>query len=86
MNYRSLKECVLDLEKHGMLVRIKDEVDPDLEMAEIQRRVSRAKGPAIFYEKVKGSSFPAVSNLYGTLERAHFISGKRFRRLKNYFS
>lgn len=85
MNYRSLKECVLDLEKHGMLVRIKDEVDPDLEMAEIQRRVSRAKGPAIFYEKVKGSSFPAVSNLYGTLERAHFIFRKTLPALKKLF-
>lgn len=73
MIYRSTKECVMDLEKHGHLVRIKEEVDPDLEMAEIHRRVHQAGGPAILFERVKGSPFPAVSNLYGTMERARFI-------------
>ncbi|MSR78256.1 MAG: UbiD family decarboxylase [Candidatus Omnitrophica bacterium] len=73
MTYPSLKDCILDLEKNGHLIRIKDEVDPDLEMAEIHRRIFQAGGPAIFYEKVKGSPFPAVSNLFGTLDRARFI-------------
>ncbi len=73
MAYRSLKECVLDLEHHGQLIRVPDEVDPDLEMAEIHRRVFRAGGPAVFYENVKGSPFPAVSNLFGTLERARLL-------------
>ncbi len=65
--------CVRDLEKNGHLVRIMEEVDPDLEMAEIHRRVYQARGPAVFYENVKGSIFPAVSNLFGTLERSRFI-------------
>ncbi|MCG3175266.1 MAG: 4-hydroxybenzoate decarboxylase subunit C [Candidatus Omnitrophica bacterium] len=73
MTYKSLRDCVLDLEKHGHLVRIRTEVDPDLEMAEIHRRVHRARGPAVLYERVKGSPFPAVSNLYGTEERCRFI-------------
>ncbi len=73
MRYRSMRHCVHDLEKHGHLVRIRDEVDPDLEMAEIHRRVYRSRGPAVFYENVKGSAFPAVSNLFGTLERSRFI-------------
>ncbi|HTL46771.1 MAG TPA: UbiD family decarboxylase [Verrucomicrobiae bacterium] len=73
MPYRSLKECVLDLEKQGHLVRLREEVDPDLEMAEIHRRVFRAGGPAILYEKVKGSPFPAVSNLFGTWARAQYL-------------
>ena len=73
MRYRSMRHCVGDLEKHGHLVRIPDEVDPDLEMAEIHRRVYQARGPAVFYENVKGSAFPAVSNLFGTLERSRFI-------------
>lgn len=76
MIYRSLEECVLDLEKHKMLVRIREEVDPDLEMAEIHRRVYQAGGPAILYERVKGSPFRTVSNLFGTMERARFM----FRR------
>lgn len=80
--YHSLNECVLDLEKHGHLIRIRQEVDPYLEMAEIHRRVYQAGGPAIFYEKVKGSPFPAVSNLFGTLERSRFIFRDALERVK----
>ncbi|MFF5381090.1 UbiD family decarboxylase [Pedobacter suwonensis] len=73
MAYKSLAACVSDLEKHGHLIRIKEEVDPYLEMAAIHLRVYENKGPAILFEKVKGSPFPAVSNLFGTLERSKFI-------------
>lgn len=73
MVYRSTRECVQDLEKHGHLVRVHEEVDPDLEMAEIHRRVHQNGGPALLFERVKGSPFPAVSNVFGTLERARFI-------------
>lgn len=73
MGYKSLAECVSDLEKHGHLLRIKDEVDPYLEMAAIHMRVYDQQGPAIFFEKIKGSKFPAVSNLFGTLERSKFM-------------
>jgi 4-hydroxy-3-polyprenylbenzoate decarboxylase len=55
------------------LVRVTEEVDPDLEMAEIQRRVYETQGPAIFFENVKDCRFPAVSNLFGTLERSRFL-------------
>lgn len=71
--YQSLRQCVLDLEKNGHLVRIKEETDPELEMAAIHLRVNAAKGPALLFEKVKGSNFQAVSNLFGTLERSRFI-------------
>src|SRR5690554_7420659 len=73
MGYKSLAAAVRDLEKNGHLIRIKEEVDPNLQMAAIHLRVYAAGGPAIFYEKVKGSPFPAVSNLFGTLERSRFI-------------
>lgn len=73
MGYKSLAECVDDLEKHGHLLRIKEEVDPYLEMAAIHLKVYEQKGPAIFFEKIKGSPFPAVSNLFGTLERSKFM-------------
>ena len=73
MGYKSLAECVADLEKHGHLIRIKEEVDPYLEMAAIHLRVYEQKGPALYFEKVKGSKFPAVSNLFGTLERSKFM-------------
>lgn len=73
MGYKSLAECVADLEKHGHLIRIKEEVDPYLEMAAIHLRVYEEQGPALYFEKVKGSKFPAVSNLFGTLERSKFM-------------
>ncbi|WP_255155344.1 UbiD family decarboxylase [Ferruginibacter sp. HRS2-29] len=73
MLYRSLEECLIDLEKKGQLIRIKEEVDPHLQMAAIHLRVHENGGPAILFEKVKGSRFRAVSNIYGTLERSKII-------------
>ncbi|WP_214071364.1 UbiD family decarboxylase [Mucilaginibacter sp. dw_454] len=73
MGYPNLQACITDLEKHGHLIRIKQEVNPNLEMAAIHLRVFEAGGPAILFENVKGSKFPAVSNLFGTLERSKFI-------------
>ncbi|MNK17549.1 4-hydroxybenzoate decarboxylase subunit C [compost metagenome] len=73
MGYKSLAECVADLEKHGHLIRIKEEVDPYLEMAAIHLRVYENQGPALLFEKVKGSPFQAVSNLFGTIERSKFM-------------
>jgi len=73
MSYRSLRECVDDLERTGQLVRIPDEVDASQEAAEIHRRVYDAGGPAILYERVRGCRFPMVSNLFGTIDRARFL-------------
>jgi 4-hydroxy-3-polyprenylbenzoate decarboxylase len=73
MAYSNLEECLLDLERTGQLLRIKEEVDPNLEMAAIHLRIHEQKGPAILFEKVKGSKFRAASNIFGTLERSQFI-------------
>jgi 4-hydroxy-3-polyprenylbenzoate decarboxylase len=73
MSYKSLEDCLLDLEKNGHLIRIKEEVDPYLEMAAIHLRVYEAQGPALLFENVKGSRFRAASNIFGTLERSKFI-------------
>jgi len=73
MSYKTLLHCLLDLEKHGHLVRIKEEVDPNLEMAATHLRVFEANGPAILFENIKGCEFPAVSNLFGSLDRSRFI-------------
>lgn len=71
--YRTLEECLIDLEKNGHLVRIKEEVDPHLEMAALHMRVHAMKGPALLFTRVKGSRFRAASNIFGTLERSRFI-------------
>ena len=82
MGYKSLQACITDLEKHGHLIRIKDEVDPYLEMAAIHLRVFEQQGPALLFENVKGSKFPAVSNLFGTLERSEFIFRDTLEKIK----
>lgn len=71
--YRNLEACLIDLKKNGHLIRIKEEVDPYLEIAAIHMRVHAAKGPALLFEKVKGSKFRAASNIFGTVERSRFI-------------
>ena len=73
MAYSSLRAALNDLEKAGMLRRIQVEVDPHLEMAAIQRRVYEAGGPALLFEKVKGSPFPAASNIFGNMDRCRFL-------------
>ncbi len=73
MGYRSLQECVADLERRKQLVRINAEIDPCLEAAEIQRRVYAAGGPALLFANMKGCRFPMVSNLFGTIERTRFL-------------
>ena len=73
MAYSNLEACLLDLERNGQLLRIKEEIDPHLEMAAIHLRIHEQKGPAILFEKVKGSKFRAASNIFGTLERSEFI-------------
>ena len=73
MGYRTLAACVADLERARQLIRIEEEVDPDLEAAAIHRRVYRAGGPAVYFARVRGTPFPMASNLFGTLERMRFL-------------
>ena len=82
MHYSSLEACLIDLEKNGQLVRIKEEVDPHLEMAAIHLRVYEAKGPALLFENVKGSQFRAASNIFGTLDRSKFIFRDTFKAVQ----
>ncbi len=82
MSYSTLEECLLDLEKNKQLVRIREEVDPNLEMAAIHLRVHELKGPAILFENIKGNKFRAASNIFGTLERSRFIFANTFAHLK----
>ena len=79
MPYKSLEECLLDLERNGQLIRIKEEVDPHLEMAAIHLRVHAAGGPALLFENVKGTKFRAASNIFGTVERSKFIFRDTFQ-------
>lgn len=73
MGYNSLEACLIDLEKNGELIRIKEQVNPHLEMAAIHLRIYEAGGPALLFENVLGSKFRAASNIFGTLKRSKFI-------------
>jgi 4-hydroxy-3-polyprenylbenzoate decarboxylase len=82
MSYPSLRACLIDLEGRGQVRRVEEEVDPFLEMAEIQRRVHAAGGPALWFTRVKGTEFPCVSNLYGTGERTRYLFRKTLADVK----
>jgi len=69
MQYRDLRDFIDQLEKQGELKRISVEVDPCLEMTEICDRTLRAGGPALLFEKPKGSDVPVLANLFGTPRR-----------------
>lgn len=65
----NLRGFIKVLRQHDEIVDIYEEVDPHLEIAEIHRRVIETQGPALLFHRVKNSSFPVVTNLFGTEKR-----------------
>ncbi len=76
MSFSTLESALLFLEKNGKLIRIKEEVDPYLEMAAIHLRVYGKKGPALLFENVKDSKYRCASNIFGSLETSKLLFGK----------
>ena len=76
MSYQDLREFIDQLEKCGELVRIKQQVDPNLEITEISDRTLRAGGPALYFENVIGSKIPLLANLFGTEKRVAMAMGE----------
>ncbi|MBK8576033.1 MAG: UbiD family decarboxylase [Elusimicrobia bacterium] len=74
--FDDLPSFVLALEKAGQLKRISVEVDPALEITEIVTRVVKAGGPALLFEKVKGSPYPLAINLFGSARRMEMALGR----------
>ena len=75
MAYSSLRDFVKDLENAGELKRIKANVSPDLEIAEITDRVSKTGGPALLFENVEGSEMPLLINAFGSYPRMAMALG-----------
>src|SRR3954468_6854069 len=65
------------LRSENELIEISVPVDPNLELAEIHRRVIDEEGPALLFTNVKGSAFPVVTNLFGTSRRVDLAFGPR---------
>lgn len=75
--YKDLRDFIAMLEERGELVRIKQEIDPYLEMTEISDRTLKAKGPALLFENPKGYDYPVLTNLFGTPERVALGMGQK---------
>jgi 4-hydroxy-3-polyprenylbenzoate decarboxylase len=75
MPFADLQQFIRFLEEKGELKRIRVEVDTELEVTEITQRVVQERGPALLFERPKGSSIPLVMNLFGTPARVHAALG-----------
>jgi 4-hydroxy-3-polyprenylbenzoate decarboxylase len=75
MIFNDIREFIDFLEDKKDLVRIKTEVDPILEVTEITDRISKKGGPALLFEKVKGSQIPIAINLFGSYQRMAWSLG-----------
>ncbi|MGB8506954.1 MAG: UbiD family decarboxylase [Pyrinomonadaceae bacterium] len=75
--HRNLRSFLDLLRRENDLIEIETEVDPDLELAEIHRRVIERGGPALLFRRVKGSRYPVVTNLFGTERRIGLAFGPK---------
>ena len=73
----SLRTFLDLLARENEIITIKAEVDPYLELAEVHRRVIAEGGPALLFERVKGSRYPVVTNLFGTDRRLDLAFGPK---------
>ncbi len=70
MGYNNLQEFINVLEREGELIKIREYVNPHLEIAEITDRISKSKdgGKALLFENT-GFKFPVLMNAYGSQKR-----------------
>jgi len=83
MPFADLQQFLRFLENNGQLKRIHVEVDPELEVTEITQRVLRENGPALLFERPKGSSVPLVMNLFGSMDRVRTALGREPAEIGN---
>jgi 4-hydroxy-3-polyprenylbenzoate decarboxylase len=74
--FPDLQSYLQRLERAGQLARVTAEVDPYLEVSEITQRVTRAGGPALLFEKVKGADFALATNIYSAMDRIELALGE----------
>src|SRR5881392_2838682 len=75
--HRNLRSFLALLERENDLVAVETEIDPHLELAEVHRRVIARGGPALLFKRVKGSRYPVVTNLFGTVKRIDLAFGPK---------
>lgn len=75
--HSNLRSFLEQLRRENELIEIEAEVDPYLEIAEIHRRVIDAQGKALLFKRVKNSSYPVVTNMFGTIKRIDLAFTKK---------
>ncbi len=75
MKYSNLNDYIIELEKQGLLLRVKTEVSTDLEITEITDRMMATDGPALLFENVAGHTIPVLTNLFGSLKKMSLALG-----------
>ncbi|MFM9886984.1 MAG: 4-hydroxy-3-polyprenylbenzoate decarboxylase [Burkholderiales bacterium] len=75
LKYTDLREFIAWLEQHGELKRVRQTIDPRLEMTEICDRVLARQGPALLFEQPTGHTMPVLGNLFGTVRRVALAMG-----------
>lgn len=76
MKYKDLRDFIKQLEESGELIRITQEIDPNLEVTELCDRLLRKGGPAVLFTNPKGSNIPLLANLFGTPKRVAMGMGE----------
>lgn len=89
--FHDLQEFINLLAQKKLLKPITTEVDPYLEITEITDRIVKSGGEALYFSQVKGSSYPVVTNLFGSLERINLALGVNDldeigKRIEEYFT
>ncbi|SFI87980.1 menaquinone biosynthesis decarboxylase, SCO4490 family [Thermoflavimicrobium dichotomicum] len=79
--HKNLRSFIEQLKQEKDLVEIDAPVDPNLELAEIHRRVIAEEGPALLFTNIRGSHFPVITNLFGTPRRVELAFGPRPEQL-----
>ncbi len=70
-----LRQFITLLREAGELVEVEAEVEPELEVAEITDRVSKAGGPALLFRNPAGSRMPILINQFGSMKRMSMALG-----------
>ena len=68
MSYKSLQQCISDLQNNGDVRIISEQVDPNLDIASIHLDEFKNGKKTLLFENVKGTEYRSVSNLFGTIK------------------
>jgi 4-hydroxy-3-polyprenylbenzoate decarboxylase len=75
MAFDDLRDFIRALEQNGELKRVSFEVDPYLEITQFADHSVKTGGPALLFEKPKGSKMPVLINAFASMRRMEIALG-----------